>query len=184
MATAISANGNEVPLTPATVSVNGNTVEISLAGVQTSNDVYRFSLDGSIVDMSGIAFDGNGDGQPGDAFESAFEVQTPQLEATLTNIQNTIFTPSCATSGCHSGNNPPDGLLLTAGNSFSNIVAVDAVQMNLKRVNPGNPDDSYLLRKVKGVGIVADRMPLGGPFLSDDQIELIEQWILDGAEDN
>ncbi len=181
-------DGNEVPIVPAAVMANGNTIEISLAGTMTMDDVYRVSVNGGgsqgIVDMSGIALDGDNDGQAGGLFESAFEVEQPTVTATLTQIQNEIFTPTCAGSGCHSGSNPPDGLLLTAGNSWSNIVNVDAVQIDLKRILPGDPDDSYLVRKVQGTGIVANRMPLGGPALSNEEVELIRQWVEDGAPNN
>ncbi len=181
-------DGNETPIIPASVTANGNAIEISLAGTQAVDDVYRVSLTGGgtdgVLDMSGIALDGDNDGQPGGTFMSAFEVQQPVITATLTEIQNDIFTPSCATAGCHSGSNPPDGLLLTAGDAWSNIVNVDAVQVDLKRVKPGDPDNSYLVRKVEGNGIVANRMPLGAPPLSQEQIDLIRQWVLEGAADN
>ena len=181
-------DGNETTITPASVAANGNTIEISLAGVQAGDDVYRVMLAGGgahgITDMSGIGLDGDNDGQPGGVYESAFEVEQPVFAATLSRIQEEIFTPTCATAGCHSGNNPPDGLLLTAGDAWSNIVDVDAVQMNLKRIAPGDPDNSYLVRKIQGTGIVANRMPLGAPPLSQQEIDLVRQWVLEGAADN
>ncbi len=181
-------DGNETPIVPAGVLATGNSIEISLAGTQSADDVYRVALSGGgmdgVIDVSGIALDGDNDGQPGGTYETAFEVEQPVFVATLTQIQEEIFTPSCASAGCHSGSNPPDGLLLTAGDSWSNIVNVDAVQMNLKRIEPGDPDNSYLVRKVEGSGIVANRMPLGRAPLSQDQIDLIRQWVLDGAADN
>ncbi len=122
---------------------------------------------------------------PGNPFDFAFEELPPEPTATFTEIQDTIFTPSCATSGCHSGSNPPDGLNLSAGLAYSNIVNVASVQMsNLFRIEPGDPDNSYLVRKVQGTGIVADRMPLGAEPLTQDQIDLIRQWVSDGAPNN
>ena len=48
------------------------------------------------------------------------------------------------------------------------------------RVVPGNPAASELLRRVKGLS--TPRMPFGGPpWLSDEEIALIERWIADGA---
>ena len=50
------------------------------------------------------------------------------------------------------------------------------------RVVPGDPDRSYLLRTLEGApGIVGQRMPLNGPYLSDAQITTIKQWIANGA---
>ena len=43
-------------------------------------------------------------------------------EATLSNIQATIFNLNCAVPGCHSGSNPPQGMNLSEGEAFSNIV--------------------------------------------------------------
>jgi hypothetical protein len=54
----------------------------------------------------------------------------------------------------------------------------------LFRIEPGDPANSYLLRKVVGTGIVANRMPLNGSPLSDSEIALLRQWIVDGAQDN
>ena len=52
---------------------------------------------------------------------------------------------------------------------------------DLKRVDPGNPDGSYLLMKVRGTeGIANSQMPLGGT-LTDAQIEMIREWIAGGA---
>lgn len=182
-------DGNETVLTPASVIANGNTIEVNLAGVQAGDDTFRVSVQGGgadgVVDTSGIALDGDGDGEPGGSYESAFDVQAPPVTVKFSDIRNQIFTPTCAGSGCHSGNNPPDGLRLTAGDAYSNIVNVPAVQNSqLMRIEPGNPDDSYLVRKIQGSGIVANRMPLGGPPLSQEEIQMIRQWVIEGAPNN
>ena len=52
---------------------------------------------------------------------------------------------------------------------------------SILRVEPGNPDDSYLVQKIEGTAAVGARMPLGGPNLSADEIAAIRQWITDGA---
>ena len=51
---------------------------------------------------------------------------------------------------------------------------------------PGDPENSYLVQKLRGdPGIVGLRMPRNGPpYLTDDQINLIKQWIQDGAKNN
>ena len=38
----------------------------------------------------------------------------------FSEIQSGLFTPTCATSNCHSGGNPPAGLNLEAGSSYAN----------------------------------------------------------------
>ena len=107
-------------------------------------------------------------------------------EATLTNIQQTIFQTSCAVSGCHAGPQPQQGLDLSAGQAFANLVGVESRERpTLDRVAPGTPDASYLVWKIEGrPDIVGVRMPLGRAPLSAAQIALIRQWIAEGAQDN
>ena len=110
----------------------------------------------------------------------------PDPMPTLSSIQENIFDTSCALSGCHAGANPQQGMNLSAGEAFGNIVGVPSQERpGLLRVVPGNPDDSYLVHKIEGRSdIVGQRMPLGGSPLSSDQINLIRTWIANGAENN
>jgi hypothetical protein len=52
---------------------------------------------------------------------------------------------------------------------------------SLKRVDPGDPDNSYLVQKVEGTAAVGGRMPLGGSRIPQEEIDLIRQWISEGA---
>ncbi|MCH9005106.1 MAG: CHRD domain-containing protein [Proteobacteria bacterium] len=105
---------------------------------------------------------------------------------TLTQLQNQIFTPIC--SGCHSGFGVglPGVMNLTAGNSHASLVGVPSIEVPaLFRVEPTNPDDSYLIRKLEGgPGIVGVQMPQFGPFLDQATIDQVRQWITDGAANN
>jgi hypothetical protein len=109
------------------------------------------------------------------------------VPVTLTQIQAEVFSPVC--SGCHSGptgNNLPSGMnLSSAANSYSALVNVPSLQVALDRVEPGDPDGSYLIRKLEGEpDIMGSRMPQGGPFLGQATIDEIRQWIADGAPNN
>jgi hypothetical protein len=75
---------------------------------------------------------------------------------------------------------------LSADQTFANVVGVASTEVpSLNRIEPGNPDGSYLLRKVEGSAAVGGRMPLDGPpYLSNAQIQAIRDWISAGAEDN
>jgi hypothetical protein len=106
---------------------------------------------------------------------------------TLTQIQNEVFTPVC--SACHTGptsNTLPSGMnLSSAADSFAALVGVASIQVPAQeRVEAGNPDDSYLIHKLLGTQSVGDRMPQGGPFLEEETIDTIRQWITDGAPNN
>lgn len=52
---------------------------------------------------------------------------------------------------------------------------------SLMRVQPGNPDASYLIQKLEGTAAVGGRMPLNAPPLPQATIDVIRQWITDGA---
>jgi len=79
------------------------------------------------------------------------------------------------------GGNPAGNLSLAADRIAGEIIDVPSVQRpELKRVDRGNPEGSYLLMKVIGEDIAGQQMPVGGR-LADEQIELIRAWIAAGA---
>lgn len=102
------------------------------------------------------------------------------LAATLESIQVNVFDTSCTI--CHSGAAAPLGLQLDAGNSYTNLVGVPSQQAgSLLRVDPGDPDNSYLIRKLEGTASQGQLMPLGGPPIPQTTIDFVRQWISDGA---
>jgi hypothetical protein len=111
-------------------------------------------------------------------------VEPPDPSATFTRVQTEIFTPTCAVIGCHdpAGQANSAGLNLRPGTAYAQIVGTPSSQMpQLRRVAPNDPDNSYLYRKITGVGIISDRMPQASPPLSDAQIRLVRDWIRRGA---
>jgi len=108
--------------------------------------------------------------------------------ATFSGSVEPIFNLTCATASCHTGASPPKGMNLSAGNAYSNIVAVASTDLpSMERVSPNAPLESYLVHKLRGsqaiVGGIGSRMPLGGS-VSDDEIAAIVAWILSGAANN
>lgn len=102
----------------------------------------------------------------------------------FSEIQANVFTPSCATSGCHAGAAPAQGLNLDATNSYAMLVGVASQQSaGVQRVNPGNPNTSYLIQKLEGTAASGGRMPPAGALQQSD-INTIRQWITDGAIDD
>jgi len=109
----------------------------------------------------------------------------PAPEATFSRVQQEIFTPACALSGCHASPAPTQDLDLSPGQAWADLVNVPSRQSGLLRVQPGSAEQSYLVRKVRGdVGITGSRMPRGAAPLTEEQIQLIEDWILLGALDD
>lgn len=107
--------------------------------------------------------------------------ETPVANNDFQEIQNTIFTPICTT--CHIGGGAPLGLRLDEGNSYATLVNVSSAEVpGTLRVNPGNPNASYLVQKIEGTAAVGARMPANGPpFLTQDRIDLVRRWISAGA---
>lgn len=103
------------------------------------------------------------------------------LAPTFASIQQNVFTPQCTV--CHSGAAAPLGLRLDEASSYAMLVNVASVEVSgLSRVLPGNPDQSYLVQKIEGRAAVGGRMPLNAPPLPQATIDVIRQWILEGAQ--
>lgn len=106
----------------------------------------------------------------------------PTLQPTLASIQANIFTPTCAVSGCHFGAGAMNGLNLEAGQSYANLVnAPSFYSATLFRVVPGDPDNSFLIQKLGSFPPFGDRMPLNGPYFQQVTINVIREWIDNGA---
>lgn len=104
------------------------------------------------------------------------------VDPTFSSISTNIFQKRCS---CHQSESFGTPFLLTPDMAYQNLRQLSTEQPNLFRVDPGNPDKSYLYLKITGAeGITLERMPKGGPYLSSDQIEAIRQWIVDGAKNN
>jgi hypothetical protein len=127
--------------------------------------------------LNGCSGDGTGldaNGQP------ISDVQPPPVSAFRT-IQETVFTPFCVT--CHAGASAPLGLRLEEGVAYAALVNAPSSQVPSRlRVQPGSPDSSYLVHKIEGRSAAGVRMPLGGAPLPQASIDLIRQWIQDGAQ--
>ena len=100
---------------------------------------------------------------------------------TLATLQTDVFTPWC--SPCHQ----PGGIgpmpLDNEAATFANLVDVDSIGIpTLKRVVPFDSENSYLVWKIEGRPTIAGSpMPLGGPMLTQDQIDNVRDWIDSGA---
>jgi len=95
---------------------------------------------------------------------------TPAPLSKLSDIQSKVFNTSCALSGCHGSTNNQANLLLTEGNSFSNLVNVQSVLFSqFKRVVPDSSSKSLIIKILKGE--VSPRMPFNREPLSAATID-------------
>lgn len=118
---------------------------------------------------------------------------TPSLEPTFASVQTLIISQpdvagrvACVSCHTNQGRNPA-GLLNMAVDPYNALVnASSRLRPGETFVIPGNPTDSYLIRKLRGgPDISGVRMPFNGPpHLTDGQIRVIERWIELGARDN
>ncbi|MEZ4463752.1 MAG: MopE-related protein [bacterium] len=110
------------------------------------------------------AIDGDCDGR----VDEGFAYTTAELQGRFTQI--------CG--GCHGGS----GGLTLRPNFEQNNVGVASLGSALQRIAPGDPEASYLFHKMRGtqrdVGGGGSRMPIGGPFWADWEIERLRLWIV------
>jgi hypothetical protein len=103
------------------------------------------------------------------------------LAANLQSIQAHVFTPIC--TQCHAGAAAPLGFRLDQDSAYAMLVNAPSSEVaSLQRVTPGDPDASYLIQKLEGRAAVGAQMPLGQPALPQATIDVIRQWIANGAQ--
>ena len=109
---------------------------------------------------------------------------------TFDRIRQEVFARSCALSGCHDSESHTGNMILLPNAAYSETVGVDADNAaahadGLKRIDPGNPQNSLLFLKVdakthgtplpSGYG---EPMPRIGQPLSAHLVDIIELWIV------
>jgi hypothetical protein len=118
---------------------------------------------------------------------------TPNLEPTFTSVQRDIFKTAeaggrkaCVTCHTANGRTPAAGLNLDVPDPHAVLVnGKSLLNPGQTLVIPGDPNASYLVRKLEGgPAINGVRMPLGGPYLTAGQISIVRRWIELGAPKN
>ncbi len=144
-----------------------------------SRSMLHMSAIAASIALAGCA--GNGDGLDAGGRPIGDGPGGGPLTADFASIQQHVFTPIC--TACHAGANAPQGLRLDSANSYDLLVGISSNEVSsIQRVKPGDPDHSYLVQKLEGRASVGARMPFGGPYLDQATIDVIRQWITDGAQ--
>ena len=96
-------------------------------------------------------------------------------------IRDEILVPSCGLDTCHG--TAQTGLVVSAEMTREDLVNASSSLNPLTRlVIPGDPDNSYLVRKLEGgPSIQGEAMPPTGP-LDPAEIQRIRDWIAAGAK--
>ncbi len=117
----------------------------------------------------------------------------PVIEPTLEDLQKRVFGGSCGlSSSCHMGVSPKEGLDLSSADSTFSFVDEDSAQMpDAKLFDTKSPEDSYVLRKLRGLNIAekastgrlsTQMPPPPSAPLCEEKIKIIEDWVRAGAE--
>ncbi len=89
---------------------------------------------------------------------------------------------------CHLTGKEPGSIQLHPKSAHASMVGIKSVEVDMMRVEPGKPADSYLYRKIEGthaeVGGTGAPMPSVGSPLKPEQIALVRRWIEEGAANN
>lgn len=97
-----------------------------------------------------------------------------------------ILKTHCAV--CHLTGDEAGRLSLTPARAYSSIAGVPSIESKYFRVQPGDPDNSYLLMKLEGThldhGGRGSRMPYGAEPLGTAELATIRRWIASGAKNN
>ncbi len=118
---------------------------------------------------------------------SLSDLESPGDEdISFSEVYTKILQPKCST--CHSGAGAPKGLdMITENSAFENLVNQSSQDRStVLRVSPenSNPESSYLIAKIISDDTSRDnsRMPLGGPYLEEEDINFLKEWINSGAK--
>lgn len=94
-----------------------------------------------------------------------------------------VLEARCA--GCHMTGDEPGNMALISDMAYTSLMRKSTQADALFIVQPGSPEQSYLILKLEGAHLQAGgqgaKMPLAAPSLSDKQIKLFKTWIEQGA---
>lgn len=119
----------------------------------------------------------------------AAPMATAEAEKAIVSFAQTVvpvLRMQCAT--CHMTGGEPGNMKLYPTAAYDSIVGAESVTTGATLVVPGEPENSYLLHKIKGThleqGGAGARMPFAQRPLPEEVVKQIEQWIAQGALNN
>ncbi|MEX2468067.1 MAG: hypothetical protein WD995_14240 [Gemmatimonadota bacterium] len=119
---------------------------------------------------------------PGDGGDDRVVLMDPSF---ATDIQEIILRRGCSASQCHGSGEGGMTLTNSASSNYNAWVGVESTsEPSFLRVEPGDPDNSYVVIKLEGRQSAGARMPLGASPLDDVDLTNIRNWIAAGAQNN
>ncbi len=150
------------PPGPADITFDAGTGVVTIPSVAVGSVSYSVTL--QLTDINTYTF----------ALATATLIQPTTW--TFSQIFANVFSPRCA--GCHDLIMPDAGTLYTKW-----VNQPSGEQPVLLMIKPGDPDNSYLIRKLEGTSISGNIMPPSGK-LDQATINQIRSWIASGAPNN
>jgi hypothetical protein len=102
-------------------------------------------------------------------------------DPTLASLAEKVFRPTCATSGCHQGDTPAEGLALDLEEAALQVHLRQASRQSpsgMPLVTPGRTGASYLYLKVAVASPLSGRrMPRDEAPLSECALDALAAWI-------
>lgn len=123
----------------------------------------------------------------GTGTSAVFAVVGPPQQVSYASQVQPIWTAKCISQACHDNTMPQERLNLTASVSRAAMVGIASRQCpSTQLVKAGDPAQSYLMYKLQGSGpcMTGSRMPKTSPALSAIELQLIRDWIVNGAPNN
>ena len=94
-------------------------------------------------------------------------------------VEATLLPASCGGGACHgSGDSPADGLDLESAGLAGRLVGVASRCEDRILVDPGNPEASYFLEKLKPAPSCGAQMPLARVPLTDRELDCLTDWVV------
>ncbi len=130
----------------------------------------------ALVFLMGAAFAGTG-GDEADSVKADTEGDTA-VEGLNMKVME-IFGKSCATSGCHGGENPKMQLSLKADDVPKNLIGIPSKQNDkFMLIDTQDPSRGYLLLKLTGgEGMKGKKMPIMKKPLTEEELSTVRMWV-------
>jgi hypothetical protein len=103
------------------------------------------------------------------------------LEPTCTlgiDVEQELFIPTCGASGCHAAATPAASLDMTSDGVASRLVGRASACGSLL-IDPDDPANSEILKRLSDSPECGSRMPLVGAPLSPEQVSCVRAWVFD-----
>ena len=165
----------------ASSSDTGSSAAESTTGTSTSDTTDGTGTTGTTGTTGAVGTTGDTTTGTGTTGDSTSTGEPAGLSWEL-DVYPVIVAPNC---GCHAKDGAGGLTMTNATDSYAILVDVPSWQSDFKRVEPGDPAMSYLWHKLNGTQDkfgMGFQMPLGVAPMPKEQVDLVAQWISEGAQ--